>query len=799
MVQWFYTPANMKPGRPPLAHVLAFASIFVLTAAMVGMHVLGSPESHESATLLLVLNIAFTTLLSGYIAVLAGRSFLTSGQVSLLAICTGMIIWGISAFVAVIDKHVGNFNITVHNLGVALSGACHLGGAIAVSRRRERSVRVPGDWLSAAVAASFIAVGAIWMTAQEGRFPPFFIEGIGATALRTSVLVASIAMFTVAAVLTWLRYNRSGSRFLFWYALSLALVAAGALGLILQPTHGSWLGWVARGTQYLAGIYMMFGTIASLREQGNLDLSLEERLIRSELARREQADLIRTVNDNTNELIFMKDTSGRLTYANAATLRLIGRASVDRQTPERELIRVPVEHAVISANDRLVMQTGQVVEAEEVYTGADGVQRTYLSTKSPLRDRNGQIIGVIGVSRDISERLVARERLQTALKSAESASAALREADLRKDEFLAMLAHELRGPLAPLRNMVEILKRKTGNVDVVRSAAGMMERQLGQLVRLVDDLIDVSRITRGQIELRKETVDLSSIIRQSVEACRPLAEASNHELEVSLWPRPIRLHGDPVRLTQVFSNILNNACKYTKPGGQIRISSEARDSEVVVTVKDSGIGIAPDQLDVVFDLFAQIDRTLERTQSGLGIGLTLVKRLAELHGGTVRAQSQGLGMGTEIIVHLPTIEAAQESPAARPGAVDEAGARQRFLVVDDNEDSASSLAMLLSIDGHEVQVAHDGIAAVEAAERFGPDVVLLDIGLPRLNGYEACRRIRSQGSGSSIAIIALTGWGQEEDRRKSREAGFDHHLIKPIDYDALKDWLAQQERAPRTA
>jgi PAS domain S-box-containing protein len=505
------------------------------------------------------------------------------------------------------------------------------------------------------------------------------------------------------------------------------------------------------------------------------------------------------VNDNTNELIFMKDTSGRLTYANAATLRLIGRASVDRQTPERELIRVPAEHTVISANDRLVMQTGQVVEAEEIYTGADGVQRTYLSTKSPLRDRNGQIIGVIGVSRDISERRVARERLQSALNSAESASAALREADLRKDEFLAMLAHELRGPLAPLRNMVEILKRKTENVDVVRSAAGMMERQLGQLVRLVDDLIDVSRITRGQIELRKETVDLSSIILQSVEACRPLAEASNHELEVSLWPRPIRLHGDPVRLTQVFSNILNNACKYTEPGGKIRLSSEARDGEVIVTVRDSGIGIDPAQIGVIFELFAQIDRTLERTQSGLGIGLTLVKRLAELHGGNVSAHSQGLGTGTEVNVRLPTIQAAQESLAARRVADDQAGTRRRFLVVDDNEDSASSLAMLLSIDGHEVQVAHDGIAAVEAAESFGPDVVLLDIGLPRLNGYEACRRIRSQVSGASIVIIALTGWGQEEDRRKSREAGFDHHMIKPIDYDALKDWLARQERALRTA
>ena len=788
----------MKAGRPPLSHVLAYASIFVLAVAMIGMRIVGSPESHESATLLLVLNITCTTLLSAYIAVLAGRSFLTSGQLALLAICAGMIVWGVSAFVAVIGEHVGNFSITVHNLGVAISGACHLAGAVAIWRYGERSVRVPGTWLSLAVAGSFIAVGAIWMTALEGRFPPFFIEGIGATLLHTSVLVASIVMFSIAALLTWVRYNRSGSRFLFWYSAALALVAAGALGLILQPTHGSWLGWVARGTQYLAGLYMMIGTIASMRELGSFDLSLEERLIRSERARREQADLIRTINDNTNELIFMKDIDGNLTYANAATLRLLGRNALDEKVGARDQFRDLAELAAISDNDRVVIATGQNIKAEVSFTGADGLRRTFLSNKSPLRGPGGQVVGVIGVSSDITDRLVARERTQRALEAAESASFALREAGLRKDEFLAMLAHELRGPLAPLRNMVEILKRKIDRPEVIGPAVGMMERQLGQLVRLVDDLIDVSRITRGQIELRKENVDLSSIILQSVEACRPLAEAANHQLNVSLWPQPIRLHGDPVRLTQVFSNILNNACKYTKPGGKIWLSSEARDGEVIVTVRDSGIGIAPDQLNVIFDLFAQIDRTLERSQSGLGIGLTLVKRLAEMHGGSVEARSPGLGTGTEIIVRLPTIDETRQSSAATSGAAELASPRRRFLVVDDNEDSASSLAMLLSIDGHEVQMAHDGVAAAEAAETFRPDVVLLDIGLPRLNGYETCGRMRGQRSGADVVIIALTGWGQEEDRRKSKEAGFDHHMIKPVDYDALKEWLARHQRAPRT-
>jgi PAS domain S-box-containing protein len=781
----------MNRAKRALLPVLASVPPGALVAVMVGLYLWGPPSSHESAELLLVLNISFTTLVSGFIAVLAGRSFLTSGRGALLGICVGMIVWGVSALVAVLGEHVGNYNITIHNLGVALSGLCHVAGAVAARRYGERAARAPGAWLSLGVAAGLGGVGAIWMSTQERWLPPFFVEGVGATRLRTAVLAASIGMFAAAAALTWARYRVSGWGFLLWYSLGLALIGAGAVGLILQPTHGSWLGWVARATQYLGGAYMLTGTVVTIRESGRWQLSMEERLIRSEQAQREQADLIRTINDNTNELIFMKDRGGRLTYANAATLRLLGRASLANDMPDLEFFRDPAEHAAISANDRRVMETGQAIEAEDIFTCADGLRRTFLSTKSPLRDPTGQIIGVIGVSRDITERIAAQEKLRRALEAAETAGAALREADRRKDEFLATLAHELRGPLAPLRNMAEVLKRADGDEGVRRQAVGIIERQLGQLVRLVDDLIDISRITRDRIELRKERVELAPIIHQAVEACRPLVECANHRVRVALPPQPIHLHADPVRLAQVFSNVVNNACKYTEPDGKVEVSVERQGSDVVVQVKDSGLGIPADQLTNIFEMFTQVDRTLERSQGGLGIGLTLVRRLTEMHGGTVTAHSEGPGKGSEFIVRLPILIEARKpdtpSPASEP-----TGTRRRFLVVDDNPDSASSLALLLTMSGHQTQTAHDGLEAVQAAERFRPDVVLLDIGLPKLNGYEACRRIRQQPSGKDVVVVALTGWGQEEDRRKSKDAGFDYHMIKPVDYAALMTWLASR-------
>jgi CheY-like chemotaxis protein/two-component sensor histidine kinase len=316
-----------------------------------------------------------------------------------------------------------------------------------------------------------------------------------------------------------------------------------------------------------------------------------------------------------------------------------------------------------------------------------------------------------------------------------------------------------------------------------------MERQLGHLGRLVDDLLDVSRITRNRIELRREPVELASIVQQSIDACSPLLDQARHQLTVSV-PPGIYLDADPVRLVQVFYNILNNAAKYTEPGGRIGVIAEVRGDRVTVRVSDTGVGIPKDKLRSVFEMFAQVDRTLERAQGGLGIGLTLVKTLVEMHGGTVTAASEGPGKGSEFIVDLPVLT--ETLRHAAPATAPVPPAARRFLVVDDNVDSAASLAMLLSISGHETHVAHDGEQAIEAAERYRPDVILLDIGLPKMNGYDACRYIRAQDWGQSMVLIALTGWGQDDDRSRSSEAGFDHHMVKPADYNLLMTLLTPQ-------
>jgi len=399
--------------------------------------------------------------------------------------------------------------------------------------------------------------------------------------------------------------------------------------------------------------------------------------------------------------------------------------------------------------------------------------------------------GVVCYFRDISQQVEAREAIARLVGQ-------LEEQDRRKDEFLATLAHELRNPLAPIRNALAILKHAQDDPEELGRTREMMERQLAHMVRLIDDLLDVSRISRGKLELRRGPVELAAVLRQAIETCRPMLEQAGHELTVTLPPEPVFLNADAFRLSQVFGNLLSNACKFMAPGGRIWLTAERQGSDAVVVVKDTGIGIPPDKIESIFEMFSQVDKTLERSQAGLGIGLTLSQRLVELHGGSIEARSAGLGQGSELVVRLPgVVEKPQPQPPATSAeesadepANEPATRRRRILVVDDNLDSAESLATLLTLKGNEAHTAGDGQQAVEAAARLRPDVILLDIGMPNMNGYEACRRIRQQPGGDDVVIIALTGWGQDEDRRRSTEAGFDEHWVKPLDPAVLLKLLA---------
>ena len=424
--------------------------------------------------------------------------------------------------------------------------------------------------------------------------------------------------------------------------------------------------------------------------------------------------------------------------------------------------------------------------AESHEVDKDGNPRYFLNNLTGILER-GRLTGAWGTQLDITERKQLEEELR---RRAEE----LVSADRRKDQFLAMLAHELRNPLAPIRNSVELMRRAENLDPSFQASREMVERQVKHLARLVDDLLDVSRITHGNIRLRKEGVDLGLILERAVESNRPLIEARSHDLTVELPPQPVRLEADPTRLEQVFSNLLNNAAKYTMPGGHIWLTATLEGDEAVVRMQDTGIGVPPDVLGRVFEPFVQSDGSLARSEGGLGIGLTLVRSLVEMHGGSVEAHSAGLGQGSEFVVRLPARAAI---PSERPGAPFEPLAATpargvRVLVVEDNVDAAESLAALLRLWNHDVQVVHDGLAAIEAAREQRPEVVLLDIGLPGLDGYQVARRLREDLGLDHALLVAMTGYGQPEDRRRSREAGIQHHFVKPVEPDVLRSLLSAQ-------
>jgi PAS domain S-box-containing protein len=425
-----------------------------------------------------------------------------------------------------------------------------------------------------------------------------------------------------------------------------------------------------------------------------------------------------------------------------------------------------------------VLEGHEVRYEEELDYPAAG-PRWISAIYTPTYDGDAVPSGWIAVILDIDQRKRAED--------------ALLLADRRKDEFLATLAHELRNPLAPIRNSLQILKLKSPADPTLETARDMIDRNVQQMVRLIDDLLDVSRITGGTLQLRRDRVDLAAALRQAVEMSDPLIQASAHRLIVSLPPEPIHLSADQTRLAQIFGNLLNNAAKYTEDGGTIRLSAKVEGDEVVVTVADNGAGIPQEHLPHLFEKFIRRSAQTERSRDGLGIGLSLVRGLVDLHGGSVTAHSEGDGKGSSFVVRLPLADASESRPEAADPIRKISGPQvsHRILVVDDNRDSVVSLAHMLELMGHRVHTAEDGLAAVETAALVQPNVVLLDIGLPKLNGHAAARQIRSGPGGDDVTLVALTGWGQKEDKRMAAEAGFDHHLTKPVDPAVLKDLLAE--------
>jgi signal transduction histidine kinase/DNA-binding response OmpR family regulator len=430
---------------------------------------------------------------------------------------------------------------------------------------------------------------------------------------------------------------------------------------------------------------------------------------------------------------------------------------------------------------------------------ADNLTAPALVIAVPLRTR-GRTLAALALSREGSGREFGLVDRATADALASRAAIALdnarlyrevQQADRQKNEFLSMLAHELRNPLAPIRNAVEVMKLSGSSPPDVEWAREVIDRQIRQLARLVDDLLDVSRITRGKIELRTQPLDLEPVVAQAVEASRPFIESKNHQLQVAVAPEPLRVNGDPARLSQILTNLLINAAKYTEEGGQIFLNARREGSDAVVCVRDTGVGIPPEMLAAVFDLFIQVEQSIDRSQGGLGVGLTLVRRLVELHGGVVYATSAGPGQGSEFTVRLPMIdEPVAASPESVNGSRLECGHSLRVLVVEDNLDTAQTMAAVLRLAGHDVRLASNGPAALAAADGFHPHAVFLDLGLPGMDGYEVARRLRARAINPRPVLVAVSGYGGEEVRQRSRQAGFDHHLVKPADPGTVRSVLA---------
>ncbi|CAG4889186.1 hybrid sensor histidine kinase/response regulator [Paraburkholderia saeva] len=499
------------------------------------------------------------------------------------------------------------------------------------------------------------------------------------------------------------------------------------------------------------------------------------RVRHAENALRESEERFRQMAENIEDVFWMLDPmTDELLYVSPSYHRLWGRDAVTPKAGAKHWSDDvhPGDEARIAAAYRALLTEGKFEEEYRIVR-PDGNVRWVSERGFPVRDAHGRIYRLAGIASDISERK--RNELL------------LRDADQRKDQFLAMLAHELRNPLAPIRNAIELMQAdRLPSAETFDSARAIISRQVKHLSRLVDDLLDVSRITQGKITLRREPVEMTAAVAAALETLQPAIVKKQHDISVHLPDEPLYVSGDAVRISQVIANLLSNACKYTPEHGELSITVTHVGANVKIAVRDNGIGILPDMLSRAFELFVQSESSLERSEGGLGIGLPLARTLVDLHGGTIGAFSSGLGQGSEFVVTLPLLPADQVPVASAPVDTGEAPHARRLLLVDDSVDAAEALSLLLGTLGHDVRTANDPWTALELADAFNPQVIILDIGLPGMDGFELARMMRGKPGTAAALLIALTGYGQERDRQLSREAGFDHHFVKPVSFTEIQ-------------
>jgi PAS domain S-box-containing protein len=505
-----------------------------------------------------------------------------------------------------------------------------------------------------------------------------------------------------------------------------------------------------------------------------------EALRASETALRDSELQFRTMVNSIPQLAWMAHADGCVHWYNRRWYEYTGATPQEMHGWGWQSVHDPTYLTKILERWQASIATGMPFEMEFPLRAADGRFRMFLTRVVPLKGENGQVVQWFGTNTDMEE----AKRTEVQLRATE---AALRDADHRKDLFLATLAHELRNPLAPIRTAAQILGSPRLALQQLQWTQNVIQRQVGHMSLLLDDLLDIARVTQGKLELKKARVRLTDVVDSAVEEARPLLDSKNHQLTVTLPPEELTLVADPLRLSQILSNLLTNAAKYTDPAGHIELIGGVQNGMLCLSVKDDGIGIAPEALPRIFEMFSQIDGASARSEGGLGIGLALVKGLLDLHGGAIHAKSAGRGRGSEFTVRLPLAGSiSAEVPVTGADAPPVATACRRVMVADDNTDAADALAMLLELAGHEVRVAHCGRAALSVAQVFRPEVALIDIGMPDLSGYEVAKELRRESWGARIHLIALTGWGRDDDRQRAKDAGFDRHMTKPVDPEAVE-------------